>query len=719
MQKYTLIITEKPDAAQRIATALDNRQQPERHTQNGIPYYTAERDKQLVIVPAIGHLYTVTQQKKGSNYPVFEFHWTPRYRAEKKARQTKQWLEAITKLAENADTFIDACDYDIEGSLIGYNILNHACNGKDQTAKRMKYSTLIAEELVTSYQNLSPHLDFPLIEAGRTRHEVDWLYGINLTRALTNAYKKHTRKYQILSTGRVQGPTLKFLTTREKTIANFTPTTYWQIKAKIQINQQIYEAQHTRNPFQAEIEASTILDKCRGKPAFIQKIETKQHAEKPPFLFDLGTLQAEAYRFFGYNPKRTLDIAQKLYLNALISYPRTNSQQLPPAINHRTILQNLNHNPGYRTLANQLLNKKSLYPTQGPKTDPAHPAIHPTGKRFLYALTEQENNILDLVIHRFLSTFAENALRQTVTATIKINDEYFILNGKQTIRKGWIYFYQPYTRIQENPLPPLQEGQQIKNKAIISQKNYTKPPPRYNPATLLRKMEQAGIGTKATRANIVQTLYNRKYIHHENIQPTNLGTKIAEILKKHCPTITSTKLTRQIEEQMAKIQNNTETRQNVLETTIQILKPVTEKLKQNEETTGIQLQSAMHEMAAEQRAIGACPNCKTGSLIIVYSKSTHKRFIGCTNYFNHTCTTSAPIPQRGPIKPTHRHCATCSWPTIQTRTRANHTWILCLNPACPQKNSKTQTKPSTSTLDTRPSTNQFSKPLKASIGKSI
>jgi DNA topoisomerase-1 len=686
MQKYTLIITEKPDAAQRIATALDVKQQPQSYTQNGIPYYTAERDKRhLVIVPAIGHLYAVTQQKRGSNYPVFEFNWSPRHKAEKKARHAKHWLEVITKLSENADTFIDACDYDIEGSLIGYNILKYACNGKETTAKRMKYSTLTNEELIASYQSLSSHLDFPLVEAGKTRHEVDWLYGINLTRALTTAYKKHARKYQTLSTGRVQGPTLKFLTTREEIITNFTPTAYWQIKAKIQISNKTLEAQHSRNPIKIETEASTILDKCDEKNGYIQKIETKQYAEKAPFPFDLGTLQTEAYHFFRYNPKRTLDIAQKLYLNALISYPRTNSQQLPPTINYRTILKNLNLDPQYRTLTNQLLRQTNLRPTRGLKTDSAHPAIYPTGKQPPQPLTTLENNILDLIIRRFLAAFGDNELRQIIIATININDEQFLLNGNHTIKKGWTQFYPSYIQTHENRLPQMQEGQQVKNKAITSQKNYTKPPPRYNPATLLRKMEQAGIGTKATRANIIQTLYDRKYIQNENIQPTTLGIKITEILLKHCPTITSTKLTRQIEDQMTEIQVNTETRENVLETTIEILKPVTAKLGQSEETTGRQLQAAIQETTREQRVVGACPNCKTGSLIIVYSKTTHKRFVGCTNYFNHKCMTSAPLPQKGPIKPTHKQCPACSWPIIQTRTLANHLWKLCLNPACPTK----------------------------------
>jgi DNA topoisomerase-1 len=119
-------------------------------------------------------------------------------------------------LAKDADNFIDACDYDIEGSIIGYCILKYACGNKEGISKRMKYSTLTKEELEKSYAEALPHLDFALIEAGRTRHEVDWLYGINLSRALTIAAKDWSGKYATLSTGRVQGPTLRFLSGKEK-----------------------------------------------------------------------------------------------------------------------------------------------------------------------------------------------------------------------------------------------------------------------------------------------------------------------------------------------------------------------------------------------------------------------------------------------------------------------------------------------------------------------
>jgi DNA topoisomerase-1 len=169
-----MIITEKPDAAQRIASALDAKGKPKKMENNGVPYYVAKRDTEIVVVPAIGHLYTVAEERSGRNhYPVFSFKWLPRYAAEKGAKQTRTWLETISKLSNDADVFIDACDYDIEGSIIGYCLLKYACNNKESISKRMKYSTLTKEELEKSYAEMLPHLDFALIEAGRTRHEVE------------------------------------------------------------------------------------------------------------------------------------------------------------------------------------------------------------------------------------------------------------------------------------------------------------------------------------------------------------------------------------------------------------------------------------------------------------------------------------------------------------------------------------------------------------------
>ena len=166
MQKYTLIITEKPDAAQRIAEALDQKGKPQRNQDRNVPYFKATRDKPLIIVSALGHLYTVVQERgRRSDYPVFNFKWAPRHEAEKNAKHIETWIQVISKLAEDADSFIDACDYDIEGTLIGYTILKYACGNKDQTATRMKYSTLTKQDVEKAYTQQMPHLDYPMIEA--------------------------------------------------------------------------------------------------------------------------------------------------------------------------------------------------------------------------------------------------------------------------------------------------------------------------------------------------------------------------------------------------------------------------------------------------------------------------------------------------------------------------------------------------------------------------
>ena len=143
-----MIITEKPDAAKRIADALDKYGDAKKNVESGVPFYEAYRNGNIVVVPALGHMYTVASKEKTSrDYPVFDYQWVPRYLAERGASKIRVWLKVIAKLAENADSFIDACDFDIEGSIIGYCILKYACGSKEQTAKRMKYSTLTKEEL--------------------------------------------------------------------------------------------------------------------------------------------------------------------------------------------------------------------------------------------------------------------------------------------------------------------------------------------------------------------------------------------------------------------------------------------------------------------------------------------------------------------------------------------------------------------------------------------
>ena len=683
MKNYTLIVTEKPHAAKRIAEALDSQGKPKQFKENGLPYFVASRDRELVVVPAIGHLYTIVH-KSGtrSKYPVFNFKWTPRHLAEKNTKRIRYCIELFSKLSHDADSFVSACDYDIEGSLIGYSILKYACGGKETSAKRMKFSTLTKAELEQAYTQPLPSLDFALIEAGRTRHEVDWLFGINLSRALTWAAHRWSGRYHTLSTGRVQGPTLQFLAEREKEIRSFVPTPYWQINTEAEILNSVVEIEYEKKRIDTRAEADAVVEACAGKIGKVMNVEVKRVNQKPPLPFDVGALQQEAYSLFGYTPRRTLAIAQRLYLDAIISYPRTSNQKLPPVIGYTTILNSLKQKREYAKLAQKLLEKEQLKPREGTKEDPAHPAIYPTGKLPEKPLEPSEKRIWDLVVRRFLTVFGDDAIKEILKVRVDVNGHSFFLRGRKILKQGWMEYYIPYVRAKEVLLPQIEEIDTVRLRRVKREDKFTCPPPRYNPSSLLKRMEELEIGTKATRVDIIQTLYNRGYVKGERIVVTELGFDVIDVLDKYAPIVTSAQLTRELEDKMEQIRNNKMKRKIVLDKVVEQLKPQLEHFKENEETIGEALTQAIQRAQAQERIVGKCPNCGTGNLTIVYSRKTRKRFIGCSNYFKGICSTSFPLPQRGTVKPTGNSCKACGWPQILVRLKGRRPWNLCFNPDC-------------------------------------
>jgi DNA topoisomerase-1 len=686
MESYTLIIAEKPDAAKRIAQSLDRQGKPKNLRENGVTYFVAQRDRKLVVIPTIGHLYTIVQEKgKRSSYPIFDFKWAPRHLAERKAKAIRNWIETFSKLSHDANEFISACDYDIEGSLIGYCILKYACGDKDPSAKRMKFSTLMKTELEQAYEKPLTHLDFALINAGRTRHEVDWLYGINLSRALTLAAYRWSGRYSTLSTGRVQGPTLQFLSTREKKIRNFVPSPYWKIIAEAEILNTIVIAEYEKKRIRTRAEADAVVKACAGKTGEIKKIDVKKVHQNPPIPFDVGTLQREAYSLFGYTPRHTLEIAQRLYLTALISYPRTSSQKLPPIIHYRKILSSLKRKPAYNKLASNLLEKEVLKPREGTKDDTAHPAIYPTGNLPEKPLGLPEMRVWDLIVRRFMAVFGDPALKESIKARLELNNHSFFLRGKRILQKGWMEYYSLYMRTKEVVLPPIKKGDKCRLRRVNREDMFTCPPPRYNPSSLLKKMEDLAIGTKATRSDIIQTLYNRRYIRDERIAVTELGFDVIEILGRYAPDVASAHLTQKLEAKMEQIRNNSLKRETVLAEVIKQLKPQLEQFKENERAIGEALSKATKNALMREKVVGKCPNCGTGDLAIIYSRTTKKRFIGCTNYFKGLCKTSFPLPQRGTVKPTEIRCKCCGWPQVCVWFRGRKPWNLCFNLDCSSK----------------------------------
>jgi DNA topoisomerase-1 len=254
----------------------------------------------------------------------------------------------------------------------------------------------------------------------------------------------------------------------------------------------------------------------------------------------------------------------------------------------------------------------------------------------------------------------------------------------EIIDEGWIRCYRPFISSVTKRLPPIKEGESVKVRRISVEDRFTRPPPRYNSSTILKKMQSEGIGTKATRAGIIQTLYERKFIRENDIEVTELGFEVSDLLAANCPAITSPELTRTLEEGMTMIQQGKAAREEVVKEAIEILKPIIEELKNREQIIGKQLSQALAKAWLEHQVVGDCPTCKTGRLLIIRSKKTGKRFLGCTKYFEGKCQTSFPLPQQGSIRPSGT-CGDCGWSRIRILMRGRRPWSLCFNPQCPSK----------------------------------
>jgi DNA topoisomerase-1 len=590
---------------------LDDEGQPVSLRKGPVQYYAAKRGGSgLLVVSALGHLYSLTQVRGGWNYPVYEMKWVPANQADRANKRVNAYIETISALSKGIDRFVSACDYDQEGSLIAYNVLRYAV-GEHSLAKsrRILYSTLTRRDLTDSWKNMEPTLDYPVIAAGKTRHEVDWLFGINLSRALTLAVRKASDAKKTLSIGRVQGPTLSFVKERESAIRGYVPLPYWRVYAETTVSGETIPLEYEKKRLEREVSARELASKCRGRDGRVVEVNKRSERVFPPPPFNLGDLQREAYRVFKLSPMATLRAAEKLYLGTYISYPRTSSQRLPPALNLREILEQFSEKRVYSKLAEELLKKKSLRPRQGKKDDPAHPAIHPTGAK-PGRLNEDEAKIYDLIVKRFLSCLGMPAVREKIDAEVDVNGHRFYMRGMKTIMRGWLDSYAPYLEDKETVLPEVELGMVIPVTKFSTRRRYTKPPRRYNPSSLLRQMESHEIGTKATRANIIDTLYKRGYLTGKRITATDLGLRIAETLEEYCPSILSVETTRELEASLEGIHVGERNPETVVEGVKEALTPILAQFKKREGEIGAAIAEAVAGGTIEEEPfLNGCRVC--------------------------------------------------------------------------------------------------------------
>ncbi len=668
----TLIVAEKPSVALRIAISLSDGKQ-KKISKGRASYYTFEKGgKKMYVAAAVGHLFTLKQTGKEYRYPVFEIDWAPSYAVGKNSLYTKEYLDVLIAVSKDCDSFINACDFDIEGTVIGTNIIKELTKKsvKDlaKTSLRMKYSTTTTKDLQESYASLMP-LDINNFYAGETRHKLDWLWGINFSRALTSAIGYSIARAP-LSIGRVQGPTLAMLSKREIEISEFKPRPFWRITAMLK---DVEFVNLRGDMFEKELAANAYAETSRNKDkVHVESIEVNEEYKRPFPPFDLTSLQLEASRALHMDPSLTLSLAQSLYERSYISYPRTSSQKLPQSLGLPKIIEDISKNAEYTGIASMLLKEHRFKPVEGKKVDEAHPSVFPTGE-MPKALSPQEAKLYDLITRRFLACFAPDAKVSRMKVTASAGAEKYSASGMHIMESGWLDYYK-YARLEDKALPEFIEGELLKTEIINLKPLETQPPRRYAKAGVISELEKRGLGTKATRASIIDTLFKRNYIEGTSIKVTSFGLSVYNALLHNCSMIIDETTTRKLEDDMELISKGKKTEEEVISEGKAMLVEALGIFDKNKDEIGKEMKVSF----TQTTILGICPK-DSGNLIIRKSRFG-KQFVACSNYPK--CTNTYPLPQNAKIEPSGRVCEYCKTPIIKVIRRARRPFEMDLDPNC-------------------------------------
>ncbi|MGF3553728.1 MAG: DNA topoisomerase I, partial [Thermoplasmatota archaeon] len=583
----------------------------------------------------------------------------------------KSIAEALKNLAKQNPFLIVATDYDREGELIGVEIINllKEYNKELNQIKRAKFSAITNQEIKQAFDNLV-EIDYNLSSAGESRQIIDLIWGAVLTRFISLTTRKLGKDF--LSIGRVQSPTLALLVDREKEIKNFKPVPFWKIIATLK-KQKTFNAIHKKNQFWDEKEANEIFTKIQScKEARIKKVDKKILKETPPTPFNTTTF-LESASYLGFSAVNAMNIAEQLYIYGLISYPRTDNTVYPPSLNLKSILQKLS-NSEFSKEANEVLNNGRAYPTRGKKQTTDHPPIHPVGVPTNIKLNSNQQKIYELICRRFLATLAKDAISETMDVSIEIANEEFKSSGYRVIEPNWKTIY-TYFKENRKSLPELVEGEIVEVVEIKLNKDHTKPPQRYTQGSLIKKMEELSLGTKSTRHEIIQKLFQRKYITFSPLAPTPTGIAVVEAMGD-CDVV-KPKMTATLEKDMDLISEGKKTLKETVKESRQMLTNVMKSLQRDSE----KIRTSIKNAHKEQNTVGKCPVC--GKPLMIRTSKNKKRFVGCSGYPD--CKNTYSLPQKGGIILTDKICSECGTPIVKIKSKGSRVWELCLNSQCKAK----------------------------------
>ncbi len=581
-------------------------------------------------------------------------------------------IRSIKNLAGKADDVIIATDFDREGELIGSDALAVVREAAPNIpATRARYSALTKDEINHAFAN-QVELDVPLAQAGESRQWIDLIWGAVLTRYLTIA--KYAGFGNVRPSGRVQTPTLALIVARERERNAFVPEDYWVIKALFNRNGDEFECTHATERFKEEAAANKAMAAVEGQSyGQVAGIEKRQRKVQPPTPFNTTSLQAAAAAE-GLSPARTMRIAESLYMDGFISYPRVDNTVYPASLDIKGTLKMLEGVPSYAPYAQKLLKQGELKPTRGKTETTDHPPIYPTGVGNPDKLRPEEWKLYNLVARRFMATLSGAATVEGTKVTVDVNGEKFIARGDVLVNEGFRAIY-PYGLKKDEQLPKLEEGEKVELKDVNLTKKQTEPPSRYSQGKLIQEMEKAGLGTKSTRHAIIERLAEVRYIQNDPVEPTALGVAVIEALGRFAPTITTPDMTAQLEDEMSEIASGELSRDTVVNHSRNLLAGIMNELIPAQEEVG----EALSDAVTADARVGACPKCGK-DLLMKNSAKTRSSFIGCSGWPD--CDVTYPVPQ-GKIEPLEELCATCGSPQIKVTPFRSKPKTVCVDPACP------------------------------------
>ena len=661
-----LIIAEKPIAAKKIADILGS---PKKKKIGTIDVFELEGK---VIVPLKGHALNVDFPKELNNWQKTKLSDLIDGKIE--YNTSLRGIQKAIHAYSNASELIIATDFDREGESIGKEAIDIVRKkNKEIKIQRAKFSALTPSEVKNAFSNLVD-FDYNLADAADTRREIDLIWGAVLTRYVSLTSGKLGKNF--LSVGRVQTPALALVVDREKEIKAFKPEDYWALSIDCEKNNEKFNAVY-------EIEKLFDMEKAKNvsllidNKAIVKKIEKRKTISKPPTPFNTTAFMSAASNL-GIQPKRAMSIAEKLYMEGFTSYPRTDNTHYPDSLDLREILKKFSKTNEFGDLAKKLLKKKKLTPTKGKKKTTDHPPIYPVEPANKKKLDSTDWRVYELIVKRFFATLSDESESETVKVVLDYKGENFIAKGKTVLTPGWREFY-PYSKSEEQYLPILIEDEKIKVSPINSEQKQTKHKPRYSPAGLIKLMDDLNLGTKATRAEILQKLIDRGYVQgRTNFTPSSIGFAVIDALGKYSEDITKPKMTSDLEIEMDGVERGEIKKSKVVEDSRKMLHKVLIKLEANKEKIGDQLRTASYD----DYVVGKWVGCGGTWRMIRTKRGT--RFVGCSGY-KEGCEMSFPLPARGKLVALHVPCKVCELPMIRVINKGMRPYEMCINHKCASK----------------------------------